>query len=192
MYRTFHKLLLAAALMLPCAVSHGQGRVLAGTLHSPKGVGATVLLQSRSGREMDIFTLRTDFYGLLAGRTRDVGGCIVYTHDYVLWDLEGEDYRLRLHAGAGAQLGYVHDFEKGFFSATERRLVRNAGGMASATGNVGLCVDLGRRLTMDVSFSVAPGVHLRADRNTGALLVSFYRNGVIQSYIPQLNLMYRF
>lgn len=192
MYRTFHKLLLALALMLPCAASHAQGRLLAGTLHSPKGVGATVLLHARNGREMDIFTVRTDFYGLLAGRTRDVGACFTYSHDYLLWDLEGDDFLLRLHAGAGGQLGYVHDFEKGFFSATERSLLRNPGAMASVTGNVGLCIDFSARLSLDVSFTVAPGVHVRAERHTGALLVSFYRNGVIQSYIPQVNLMYRF
>ncbi|MBQ6244972.1 MAG: hypothetical protein IJK55_09710 [Bacteroidales bacterium] len=192
MYRTFHKLLLALALMLPCAASHGQGRVLAGTLHSPKGVGATVLLHARNGREMDIFTLRTDFYGLLDGRTRDVGGCFTYSHDYLLWDQDREDYRLRLHAGAGGMLGYVHDFEKGFFSATDRRLLRNPGAMASVTGNVGLCIDFDNRLSLDVSFTVAPGVHLRTDHKTGALLVSFYNNGVIQSYVPQVNLMYRF
>jgi hypothetical protein len=53
-------------------------------------------------------------------------------------------------------------------------------------------VDLGRRFTLDVGFSVAPGVHLRTDRRTGTLLVSFYRNGVFNAYLPQVNLMYRF
>ena len=192
MYRTFHKLLLAAALSLLCTALSGQDRFRLGTLQSPKGVGASAIFFSRGGSEMDYLTLRTDFYGVLAGRTRDVGICLGYSHDYVLWDLEGEDYRLRLHLGAGGLLGYVQAYEKGFFSSTDRALRRNRGGMASVTGNAGICVDFTRRLTLDISFTVAPGVHLRTDRSTGALLVSFYRNGVYQAYIPQVNLMYRF
>ena len=78
------------------------------------------------------------------------------------------------------------------FSANDRQLLRNPGGMASVTGNLGLCVDLGRRITLDLSVSVAPGVHLRTDRRTGTLLVSFYRNGVYNAYLPQVNLMSRF
>ncbi len=185
-------MLLGAALLLLCTALRGQDRVLLGTFHSPKGVGASAIFWSPNGAEMDILTLRTDFYGVLAGRTRDVGALLAYSHDYVLWDHAGPDYRLRLHVGAGGQLGYVHDFERGFFSATERRLLHGAGAMASVSGNAGVCVDFSRRLTLDVSFSVAPGVHLRVDRPTGAVLVSFYQCGVYHAYIPQVNLMYRF
>ena len=192
MCRTVHTLLVTAALLLSCTALQARERLRLGMLHSPKGVGVTALFCAPESGEMDIITLRTDFYGLLSGRTRDVGACLAYTHDYILWTHTGPDHRLRLHAGAGGQLGYVHDFEPGLFSANDRQLLRNPGGMASVTGNLGLCVDLGRRFTLDVGFSVAPGVHLRTDRRTGTLLVSFYRNGVFNAYLPQVNLMYRF
>jgi len=187
-----HKLLLGALMLLLCAAANGQDRLLLGSFQSPKGFGASIFFVSRDGTETDILTLRTDFYGLLAGRTRDVGGCLAYTHDYLLFATDGPDFRIQLHAGAGGALAYVHDFENGFFSATERLLERNPGIAAGLAGNLGLRVDFRRHLTLDVSFSAIPGVHLRTDHHTGTLLVSLYRNGLYHAYYPQLNLMYRF
>ena len=193
MYRTVLKFLLAAAsLLLCCASLRGQERPLLGLYQSPHGVGLTAFFPTPDASETDILTLRTDFYGLLAGRTNDVGGCISYTHDYALLRAEGPDFRLQLHVGAGGLVGFGHDFEKGFFSATERELIHNRGWIVAPQGNVGLRVDFRRHLSLDLSFAVAPGVHLRTDRATGTLLVSFYKNGTYHAYYPQLNLMYRF
>ena len=192
MYRNPHKLLLAAWLLLLGTPLHGQDRFLLGTFHSPRGVGITAFFVSENAAETDILTLRTDFYGLLAGRTRDVGACISYTHDYRLLQWDGPDYRVQLHAGAGGFGGYVHDFEEGYFSATERSLEHPAGWAVALAGNIALRTDFCNRLTLDVGFSAAPGVHLRIDRATGTLLASFFRNGTYHSFYPQVNLMYRF
>ena len=193
MYRTVLKLLSAAAsLLLCCATSRGQERPLVGLYQSPHGVGVTAFFPTPDASEMDILTLRTDFYGLLAGRTNEVGGCISYTHDYSLLRAEGPDFRLQLHAGAGGLAGFGHDFEKGFFSATERSLVHNRGWIIAPQGNFGMRVDFRRHLSLDLSFAVAPGVLLRTDKATGTLLVSFYKNGTYHAYYPQINLMYRF
>ena len=59
-------------------------------------------------------------------------------------------------------------------------------------GTAGLRIDFPRRLTLDISFTAAPGIHLRSDRSTGALLLSFYKAGVYHVYYPQINLLYRF
>lgn len=174
-----------------CAPARGQGIQL-GIYQSPKGIGASLVLDSRSGTEMDLLTLRTDFYGVLSGRTRTIGAVLTYTHDYVFFRTEGEDFLLRAHAGAGGQAGFVHDFEKGFLSAYDRELEHNPGWMAALTGNIGVRVDFKRRLSLDVGVSISPGVHLRTDKSTGALLVSFYHCGIYHAYYPHLMLMYRF
>ena len=193
MYRTVLKFLLAAAsLLLCCASLRGQERPLLGLYQSPHGVGLTAFFPNPDASEMDILTLRTDFYGLLAGRTNEVGGFLSYSHDYALLRAESTYYRLQLHLGAGGLAGYGHDFEKGFFSATERDLIHNRGWIVAPQGNIGLRVDFRRHLSLDISFAVAPGVHLRTDRATGTLLVSFYKNGTYHAFYPQLNLMYRF
>ena len=164
-----------------------------GLYQSPRGLGITAMFPSRAGDEADILTLRSDFYGVLTGRTREPGVCLSYTHDYVFFEREGEDFYLQLHAGAGGMIGYVHDFERGFYSAFDRELEHPRGGVAALTGNLGLRLDFfWLPLTLDLSITAAPGVPLRTDPATGALILSYYRNGIFQAYLPQLNLMYRF
>ena len=191
MYKALHTTFLAVALLLFCPALSAQDRLL-GVYQSPKGVGISAVIESGGGQEMDILTLRSDFYGVLSGRTPEVGACVSYTHDYVLYRHEGEDHVFRLHIGAGGLFGFTHDFEKGFFSAYERQLVRKPGWTVALAGNFGFRIDFRRRLSLDFGFSILPGVHLRTDDKTGALLVSFYRAGVYNSYFPQINLMYRF
>ena len=185
---------LLAALLLPlfCPDLRGQ-EVMAGLYQSMKGVGLSAMVFSHGGQEADILTLRSDFYGILSGRTRQPGLCLSYTHDYVFLEREGEDFLLQLHAGAGGMIGYVHDFERGFYSAFDRELEHTRGGVAALTGNLGLRLDFfWWPLTLDFSITASPGVHLRMAPDTGAMILSFYRNGIFQAYQPQLNLMYRF
>lgn len=176
--------------MLSCTAVQGRDW-LAGIFQSTKGVGIVLALDGAE-REMDILTLRTDFYGVLSGRTEQPGVCLQYTHDYVFPLRETPDCRLSLHAGAGGTAGFVHDFENGFFSAYGRQLERQPGWMAALAGGAGLRADFRRRLTLDLSFSVAPGIHLRTDPATGALIVSLYKNGLYHCYMPQVKLLYRF
>ena len=183
-------ILLAASLLLSAGLSARER--LVGLYQSPKGVGVAAIFDTTGGREMNIFTLRTDFYGVLTGRTSDIGACLVYTHDYTFFRQDTEQYSLLLHAGAGGMAGYAHDFEKGIFGAYDRELVLNPGWSFALAGNIGLRVDFCRRLTFDVSISLLPGVHIRMDNKTGAVLAGFYRNGVYQAFFPQFNLMYRF
>ncbi len=183
---------LAAALvfLLLGPMAKGQEAML-GLFQSPKGVGVTALFGRGWGEEMDILTLRTDFYGLLAGRTEQIGISISYTHDYALYQLWQEQFDLTLHAGAGGLVGYVHDWEKGLFSQYDRTLTHNFGLAVALAGNIGLRVDFDR-LTLDLSFTAAPGIHLRTDEDSGDVLLSYYRCGSVHAFLPQLNIMFRF
>ncbi|NLZ18713.1 MAG: hypothetical protein GXY24_00360 [Bacteroidales bacterium] len=192
MSRFRHILPAIVLLALFCPLLRGQ-EAMVGLYQSTRGIGLSAMFFSPDGGEADILTLRTDFYGILSARTRQPGICLSYTHDYVFLEREGEDFRMLLHAGAGGMIGYVHDYERGFYSAYDRELQHSPGGIAALTGNLGLRVDfLWSPLTLDFSITAAPGLHLRTNRDTGAMILSFYRNGILQAYQPQLNLMYRF
>lgn len=191
MHRPLHILLLTTFLLCLGAKANAQS-ILAGLYQSPKGVGATLMLDTGEGTEFNIFTLRTDFYGFWTHRTDRIGVFLSYTHDYSILRTGSEDFFLDLHAGAGASLGYALDYEKGFFSSFDRQLSHGPGGVIALTGNIGVRFDFQRRLSLDLGFSLDPGIHLRTDPRTGALLLSFYKNGIYRGYYPNLNLLYRF
>ena len=191
MRKPIHILLLTTLLLSLHTAAHAQ-EWRAGLFQSPKGVGVTVMLDARDLPETNIFSLRTDFYGFLSGRTKQIGAAVSYTHDYLIFLTEGEEFTLNLHLGAGGTLGYAHDYEKGYFSSFDRVLEHNPGGVIALNCDVGLRVDFRRRLSLDLSFNLEPGIHLRTDPGTGTLLLSFYKNGIYRGYYPQLNLMYRF
>ena len=191
MLRKFHIRLAAALVFLLLGPAAKGQEAMLGIFQSPKGIGVTALFGSDWGEEMDILTLRTDFYGLLAGRTQQMGICISYTHDYALYQLWQEQFDLNLHAGAGGLVGYVNDWEKGLFSQYDRALTHNSGLAVALAGNIGLRVDFDR-LTLDLSFLIAPGIHLRTDKESGDVLLSYYRCGTIHAFLPQLNILFRF
>ena len=180
------------ALLLPFGTAaHAQGQRV-GLYQSPKGFGVTATFDTASGEEMNTITLRTDFYGFLTSRTKQIGAFLTYTHDYRVFRMEGEDYTLVVHAGAGVSLGYAHDHEVGFYSAVDRELEHNPGGVAALAGQVGVRVDFRRHLTLDLGFSLDPGIHVRTNPNTGAVILSFYKNGIYRGYYPHIDLLYRF
>lgn len=190
MHKAFHILLTTGLLCLGANLFAQECRT--GLYQSPKGAGVTLMLDSASGGETNIFTIRTDFYGFLSHRTERIGVFLTYTRDYMLYTFEGDDYSLALHAGAGVSAGYAYDYEKGFFSSFDRALARSEGGVIALTGNIGLRIDFRRRLSLDLGFSLDPGIHLRTDADTGAVLLTFYQNGIYRGYYPNLNLMYHF
>ena len=191
MCKPVHILLLTTLLLSFNSAAHAQ-KWRAGLLQSPKGVGVTVMLDARNLAETNIFTLRTDFYGILSGRTDRIGAFLSYSHDYLLFLTEGPDYSIDLHIGAGGGLGYAFDYEKGFFSSYERELDHSPGGVIVLEGDIGIRIDFRRRLSLNLSFSLEPGIHMRTDQSTGTLLLSFYKNGIYRGYYPHLNLLYRF
>ena len=179
-------------LLLPFGVAaHAQGQRV-GLYQSPKGIGVTAMFDAPTGAETNTFTVRTDFYGFLSGRTREVGAMFTYTHGYPIFWIEADAYRLELLAGAGTTVGYAHDYEQGYYSIYERELEHTRGYVAALAGQIGVRVDFRRHLTLDFSFVLEPGIHIRTDSDTGAVILSFYKNGIYRGYYPQLNILYRF
>ena len=70
MLRTLHIRLAAVLLFLLLGPAARGQEALLGVFNSPKGFGVTALFGPEMGEESNILTLRTDFYGLLGGRTQ--------------------------------------------------------------------------------------------------------------------------
>ena len=188
LWKTHIRLAAVLLLMLSGPLAKGQEALL-GLFNSPKGIGVTAMVGSDWGNETNIITLRTDFYGILGGRTQNMGVCVTYSHDYAIYQLWQDQFDLTLHAGAGGQIGYVHDWEKGLFVPLDRDLEHKMGLAVALVGNIGLRFDFDR-LTLDLSFTVAPGLHLRADDETNTVILSYYHAGSVYAYFPQLSIMF--
>ena len=112
--------------------------------------------------------------------------------DEILKVYDFEYSRLSMYAGAGFLGGYVHDYESGMFSTTDRALRHGRGLVAALACDLGLAFDFDRRVTVDLSLCLAPGLHFRRDADSGTTIISAYRRGFISALLPRLCIYYRF
>lgn len=181
----------SSVLALFCCHASAQVRSV-GLFSTVLGFGLTAELADDEIDQIDIITLRTDLYGVAAGRSDDMGLMLSYTHDYVLYAYEHDWFGMRLHLGAGVAAGYVHDNEGGIFVSSNLPLENPMGVAVALAGNVGLRFDFTRRAVIDFGFSLYPGFHLRTDPESAEFYLSFYRNGVFQAIFPRVRIMYSF
>ncbi len=186
----FISLLLAASLAF-CSEADAGERYL-GTFHSPKGLGVSALFGSSYDNSFNIINLYADMFGVYSGRTKDVGVVLGYSREFVIFSADLEYYSFTLHGGPGFLTGYVHDYERHYFTsdgATEK----NMGIVAAMSGSIGVLTDFyNHRLSIDVGFRIDPGMHIRRDSGNGAVLLSLYKRGIYYSLCPQLCIYYRF
>lgn len=181
---------MAFTLARPSAVAREWS---AGAVSSLSFVGLQARAYDHETDESDIISLTADFYGLVTGRTDDVGVKFSYVHDYVLGELVADSFIMKFHAGAGFMTGYVHDNEAGGpFLNSDKALSREMGVIAALSCTVGLRFDFERPVAIDIGLSANPGIHLRTDRDNGSMYLSFYKNGVFNAIFPHISLMYRF
>ncbi len=189
MCRTY---LIACLLLASVSATAGAREWSAGLYSSPTGIGLQAQLPSGDGRETDIISVIADTYGLISGRTADIGVRVGYTHDYIISTYEADGFTMNFHAGAGLTVGYVHDGENGSILGTGEALQKEMGVMAALSGSIGLRFDFTRNAAIDFGLSANPGVHLRMDRENGSMYLSFYRNGLFHALLPHISIMYRF
>ena len=190
--RTAISSLSIAALLLFGGQGAEAGEHYLGTYHSLKGLGLGAAFKSDGGAEMTFVKLYADMFGVFPGRIDDVGVAASCTRDYVIAYADlGHSY-LSLHAGPGVFAGYVHDYERNFLSS-RGETYKKMGLAIALEGNFGLTADFfNHSVSLDVSLSVNPGLHIRRDSDTGAMLISLYKRGLYYCLMPQLCLYYRF
>lgn len=183
--------IIALLLLFPGTCLHGQVRV--GMYNSIKGLGLSAEVVSKNNpAESDIFTIYADSYGVFAGRSSFVGVVASYSHDYSFVHRDYEFFSLELHSGAGFMAGYARDYETGLFSRHRQELRKRPGLCVGILGNIGARFFFDRPISLDISFSIEPGMHIRTDEDNGNLMISTYNNGIFRFIYPQMRFYYNF
>lgn len=183
---------LLVCLFLLCAAS-ASAQVRLGVYNSIKGLGLSTEIVSKSNSsENDNFTIYADSYGIFAGRTKTWGVMGNYRHEYSFYKADFEFLSFELHSGAGCFVGYVRDYEEGVFSFLRPDLVKRPGFCLGVSGCIGTRILFDRALSLDLSFSLDPGMHIRTDAESGNLMISMYNNGIYHFMYPELRLFYNF
>lgn len=189
---SLNRIILSVSVLLSSAMTAASRNVYAGLLNSAFGYGICTMISDAPGTEINTFSIKADTYGLLSGRTTDIGIAFSYTRDYVMRHVETGSLSADIYFGAGIMAGYVHDHESGIFSMTDRQLTRPMGIAAALACTAGARCDFDRRISIDLRLNAAPGVHIRHDETNTAVQISLYKNGIIQTLVPSLCIMYRF
>lgn len=180
-------------LVMLCVFIDTDAQTRVGMYNSVKGLGASVELVSRDNpTEADIFTLYADTYGVFSGRSGFVGVIGSYSHDYSFIHKDYEFFSIELHSGAGLLGGYARDHESGVFSRNRLPLTKSPGICIAVTGNVGVRFFFDRKISLDLSFTIEPGMHIRTDDVDGHLMISTYNNGLFHFMYPQMRIYYNF
>lgn len=190
--RSLVYILSVSVLLLAACLRTGAREIRTGAFFSPDGLGLSLQFDNDWGDEIRCVNLYADMYGVYSGRTSEAGFVASYTHSYILKVYDFEYSRLSMYAGAGFLGGYVHDYESGMFSTTDRALRHGRGLVAALACDLGLAFDFDRRVTVDLSLCLAPGLHFRRDADSGTTIISAYRRGFISALLPRICIYYRF
>lgn len=116
------------------------------------------------------------------------------SRQYVWKTLQKDDCTMSLYAGPGVTLGYVRDHNKGVWFDFTSLFKENPGFVAALSGDVGCRFDFGGRVALDLSFATDAGLHIRRNEKEQkymATSLSIYNNGLIQSFYPQLTILFK-
>lgn len=173
-------------LLLP-APSHAQNRsVSMGLFNSPRGFGAAASFNSEDGRSFSELSLFADIYGLPTGRCGEPGVKASFVRNFIFSSFEIDDVRLGIFAGPGVSAGFVKDYEPGY----ALDITRNHGLCAALCGDIGLRVRFSRGVSLGLSFQAELGFHMRRDDDMRANNLAIYKNGLVQSFWPNLSILF--
>lgn len=178
-----------AILLLACPILHGQD-FSAGVFNSVKGIGLSA--EFLHSNRLDMIETYADLYGVIGGRCDTPGVKLCYTHARILKQIVGDSTSYLIYLGPGFSTGYIQDFEAGMFEKSFRTFVRNKGICAALTAKGGVRMDFNRRLSLNAGIRIEAGVHVRPDEQRRAYALSLYENGIYQTYVPELSILYRF
>ena len=163
-----------------------------GIRNSFKGPGIVFEHTQKEG-SFNSYALSLDIYGLPTGRSKDPGAHFNFCHNIIFTDIEHDGVHYSLYWGSGFSLGYVHDFEKGFFSRPGGTVLRyNQGFMAAMSGDFGCRFLFRGAIGLDLRMTGEFGFHLKKNEIYGNPNLSCYLNGVLRALYPQLTISYSF
>ena len=171
-------------LSLAWAPSASAQRAAAGIFNSPKGEGVNVDFAPADGAFYSL-AVYADFYGLLSRRSKEPGVRMNFTRNFVFKEFGDGTARYFLYAGPGLSLGWVHDFERGYFTKEITPLSKPYGAVAAVSGTAGCRFEFERGISIDLSFTGEAGLMYRPSNSK----LTCYLNGILESFFPQISIM---
>lgn len=180
-------LLIITLLCVSIGTASAQSRVeRAGVVNSLKEFG--ISLGVRQGHDSSLyntFSLKADMEGIFLGKEMIPGVKFSYTHQNFMkkGSFRGGEALYALFFGGGFCGGYVKDSGGDWLGY---------GPMAGLTADIGALFIFPIRIDIMLSLSGEFGLHLRKDRRYGSTELSWYRNGVVKAWLPNVTIFYRF
>ncbi len=134
----------------------------------------------------DELSLIMDCYGLYNDAISSPGFKLDYSHNTIIKRIVlNEEIAYIVYAGAGGLIGYVKDYSE---------LPRNYGGIVGLSTKIGSIVAFrNSNFEIGLSFTAEWALHLRRmEESHGKLGLSWYANGLIWAFVPQISIFRRF
>lgn len=160
-------------------MSAGAAAPSAGLFNSYKGFGLSFMREGKDRQDYS-FTLIADIYGLPSGTVEKPGIKGNFSRIYMMDLIPAGFADVRIYAGPGISVGYVHDRGKG-----------NPGFVGALSGTAGLHADFGRNISLQFGFTAEFGLHYRTDERFDIKDLSFYKNGIFESLYPELTIYFK-
>lgn len=179
MYKALRPLIILCTLFF-CQQAAAQ-TWYAGLKSSPKSIGleADLLDPDTAFRT---FYLDADFYGFYSGKNNRPGIKAGYSYNHFLSLNQKESLDILFYLGSGVSAGYVYDARPDGIPGAEVAL----------TGTFGWMFRFKRRISLNLSWTLEAGMHIRRTEDTGNVKLALYRNGFYRFPYPQLTIIRKF
>lgn len=180
-------LLIITLLCISTGAVSAQGRVeRVGVVNSLKEFGFSIgVRQGHDSSLYNTFSLKADMEGIFLGMEMIPGVKFSYTHQNFMkkGSFRGGEALYALFFGGGFCGGYVKDSGGEWLGH---------GPMAGLAADAGALFLFPCRIDIMLSLSGEFGLYLRKDQRYGSTELSWYRNGVVKAWIPNVTIFYRF
>jgi len=159
-----------------------------GLFNSPCGFGVSYVIIDQSKNEGKTFSLVADMYGIYSGLNKTPGIYFSYIDSKIY-----KDYgKIGLFYGIGCAAGYVRDLEANAIPWQRAPLYNNYGVMGGVAVNWGAHFTFDHNIYLDLGLQAIGGLHFRANEDGEGIIISLYKNGLLQAICPVLKIQYRF
>lgn len=130
-------------------------------------------------------SIRLESGEVFIGRHNRPGGSVSFTWNNILSSWESsEGNKISFFAGPGATIGYCKDLE------ISREENNKEGTFFGLQGKVGIAIDYPRNISIKICAAPVIGMHLTKGKEY--YMMRYYRYGLLQTILPEINISYRF
>ena len=176
-------ILILAAFLSSLTMAEAQDNAL-GTSWSLTGIGFSYE-RTINERTFVHTGIRLESGEVFIGRHTRPGGSVSFTWNTILSSWESsEGNRINFFAGPGATIGYCKDLE------INREENNQEGTFFGMQGRAGIAIEYPRNISIKICVAPVLGMHLTKGDEYN--MMRYYRYGLLQTILPEINISYRF